>query len=84
MLIYPCIGRADTRMHLISLATAGELTSKSLCRGPSWPSTSLSSSEAQTQCLALYSSESPAQILSIVLFHLLPSLLFASIAYTYH
>ncbi|KAJ7720834.1 hypothetical protein B0H16DRAFT_1738666 [Mycena metata] len=46
------------------------------------PTTPLSPSEAQTQCLS--PSTPPAQILSIALFHLLPSLLFASIAYIYH
>ncbi|KAJ7178091.1 hypothetical protein C8R46DRAFT_1075789, partial [Mycena filopes] len=76
---------ADALMQeCVALATAGNLTSKSLFRGPPWPNTPLSSSEAQTQCLALYSSESPAQILSIALYYFLPSLLLASIAYIYH
>ncbi|KAJ7507138.1 hypothetical protein B0H11DRAFT_192491 [Mycena galericulata] len=48
----------------VALATAGQLGSKSLFRGDPWPSTALSSSDAQTQCLDVWASESVSQVVS--------------------
>ncbi|KAJ6613611.1 hypothetical protein B0H10DRAFT_218547 [Mycena sp. CBHHK59/15] len=74
----------DLVRECVSLAMAGQLSSKSIFRGDQWPTTALSSDDSQTQCLDIWASESVSQVLSAALFYLLPSALFCLIAYIYY
>ncbi|KAJ7291334.1 hypothetical protein C8J57DRAFT_214526 [Mycena rebaudengoi] len=66
----------------VALAVEGNLDLKSTFRGAPW-SISLSPAEAQTQCLALWSTECTSQLLAPALFYLLPAALRVLLAYGY-
>ncbi|KAJ7764593.1 hypothetical protein DFH07DRAFT_1016400 [Mycena maculata] len=68
----------------VALATEGQLGSKSLFRGDPWPSDPLSSEDAQTQCLDVWSSESVSQVVSAAIFYFLPSVFYCVVAYVYY
>ncbi|KAJ6590930.1 hypothetical protein DFH09DRAFT_1138125 [Mycena vulgaris] len=76
---------ADELMReCVALATAGQLGSKSLFRGDPWPTTALSSDDAQTQCLDVWSAESVSQVVSAAVFFLLPAAFSCFMAYVYY
>ncbi|KAJ7672525.1 hypothetical protein DFH06DRAFT_1363519 [Mycena polygramma] len=74
----------DLINECVALATAGQLASKSTFRSDPWPKLALPPSDAQIQCLDVWSAESPSQVAAFALSYLLPSAAFCGIAYVYY
>ncbi|KAJ6588259.1 hypothetical protein B0H19DRAFT_1247948 [Mycena capillaripes] len=74
----------DLMKECVALAAVGRLSSKSTFKGASWPTTALSSEDAQIQCLAVWSAESVSQVVSFALFYILPSAVYYIVAYVYY
>ncbi|KAJ6464164.1 hypothetical protein C8R47DRAFT_74029 [Mycena vitilis] len=68
----------------VALATAGQLAFRSTFRSDPWPKKVLSTSDAQIQCLDVWSTESPSQVAAFALSYLLPSAFFSGVAYVYY